>query len=103
MDDNFLINKLTFVILRTAQLPDKMDDKFDDLVFTEDQLRFIDQLFADSQAEVGHSNKRQKRKVINFGDPGIPFNKWETTNIHYMIDGTQSKLARAIIRCVTKF
>ncbi|KAK2142791.1 hypothetical protein LSH36_913g01063 [Paralvinella palmiformis] len=78
-------------------LPDKMDDKFDDLVFTEDQLRFIDQLFADSQAEVGHSNKRQKRKVINFGDPGIPFNKWETTNIHYMIDGTQSMEQQADI------
>ena len=85
------MNKLTLANLRTAQLPDKMDDKFDDLVFTEDQLRFIDQSFADSQAEIRHSNRRQKRKVVNFADPSAPFNKWQTTSVHYMIDGTHSK------------
>ena len=68
-----------------------MDDKFDDLVFTEEQLQMIDQMISSRTDDVKRPNRRHKRKVANFANPSAPFNKWTTSTIYYLLDGTQSK------------
>ena len=67
----------------TLQLPDDVDDRFDDILYTYDQLMSINESLYAAAHNIDHS--RKKRKIVNFYNPDAPFTKWPSNTIPYLM------------------